>query len=173
MSVDIDCQNIGCQNIFYFTHFVEVWLQTIFQRGWIVSFQLAMMVKDQVYHYWNIAMTQQNPDSKVHGANMGPIWGRQDPDGPHVGPMNFAIWEINFYICTGATNKRTYLLKCIQNFNHELKRTSDMYLTSCSFRISPCNRYIYIIHTTCPFTHESCYNNAWVANTNTVTQNTR
>ena len=34
------------------------------------------------------------PDSKVHGANMGPIWGRQDPDGPHVGPMNFAIWVI-------------------------------------------------------------------------------
>ena len=28
------------------------------------------------------------PDSKVHGANMGPIWGRQDPGGPHVGPMN-------------------------------------------------------------------------------------
>ena len=33
-------------------------------------------------------------DSKVHGANMGPIWGRQDPDGPHVGPMNFAIWDV-------------------------------------------------------------------------------
>ena len=32
------------------------------------------------------------PDSKVHGANMGPIWGRQDPGGPHVDPMNFAIW---------------------------------------------------------------------------------
>ena len=32
------------------------------------------------------------PDSKVHGANMGPIWGRQDPGGPHVGPMNFVIW---------------------------------------------------------------------------------
>ena len=31
------------------------------------------------------------PDSKVHEANMGPIWGRQDPGGPHVGPMNFAI----------------------------------------------------------------------------------
>ena len=24
-----------------------------------------------------------DPDSKVHGANMGPIWGRQDPGGPH------------------------------------------------------------------------------------------
>ena len=31
-------------------------------------------------------------DSKVHGANMGPIWVRQDPGGPHVGPMNFAMW---------------------------------------------------------------------------------
>ena len=33
-----------------------------------------------------------DPDSKVHGSNMGPIWGREDPGGPHVGPMNFAIW---------------------------------------------------------------------------------
>ena len=29
-------------------------------------------------------------ESKVHGANMGPIWDWQDPGGPHVGPMNFA-----------------------------------------------------------------------------------
>ena len=34
------------------------------------------------------------PDSKVRGANMGPIWGRQDPGGPHVGATNFAIWVI-------------------------------------------------------------------------------
>ena len=34
------------------------------------------------------------PDSKVHGANMGPIWGRQDPGGHHVGPMDFAIWVV-------------------------------------------------------------------------------
>ena len=37
------------------------------------------------------------PDSKVHGANMGPICGRQDPGGPHVGPMNFAIWGTMMY----------------------------------------------------------------------------
>ena len=37
-------------------------------------------------------MSHHIPDSKVHGANMGPIWGRQDPEGPNVGPMNFAIW---------------------------------------------------------------------------------
>ena len=31
------------------------------------------------------------PDSKVHGADTGPIWGRQDPGGPNVGHMNLAI----------------------------------------------------------------------------------
>ena len=24
---------------------------------------------------------------------MGPTWGRQDPGGPHVGPMNLALWD--------------------------------------------------------------------------------
>ena len=38
-------------------------------------------------------MHLHNPVSKVHGANMGPISGQQDPGGPHVGPMNFAILE--------------------------------------------------------------------------------
>ena len=31
------------------------------------------------------------PDSKIYGANMGPTLGRQDPGGPNVGPINFAI----------------------------------------------------------------------------------
>ena len=34
------------------------------------------------------------PDSKVHVTNMGPIWGRQDPGGPHVGLMNIASWDV-------------------------------------------------------------------------------
>ena len=41
-----------------------------------------------IYCWW-----QHNPDSKLHGANKGAIWGRQDPGGPRVCPMNFAIWE--------------------------------------------------------------------------------
>ena len=32
---------------------------------------------------------------KVDGANMGPIWDRQDPGGLHVGPINLAIWVLN------------------------------------------------------------------------------
>ena len=34
-----------------------------------------------------------NPDSKVHGTNMGPTWVLPAPGGPHVSPMNFAIRE--------------------------------------------------------------------------------
>ena len=40
----------------------------------------------------NETIVQTYPDSKVHGANMGSIWGQQDPGGPHVGPMNLALW---------------------------------------------------------------------------------
>ena len=43
------------------------------------------------------------PDSKVHGANMGPIWGRQDPGGPHAGPMNLTIWGANTGDCRFVT----------------------------------------------------------------------
>ena len=33
------------------------------------------------------------PDNKVHGANMGPTWGREDLGGPHVGHVKLAIWD--------------------------------------------------------------------------------
>ena len=42
-----------------------------------------------------LAHIKDYPDSKVHGANMGPSWGRQDPGGLHDGHMNFAIWVSN------------------------------------------------------------------------------
>ena len=47
------------------------------------------------FHYFMYRETY--PDSKFHGANMGPIWGRQDPDGPHASPMNLAIWDISSF----------------------------------------------------------------------------
>ena len=37
------------------------------------------------------------PDSKVDAANMGPTWGRQDPGGPHIGPINLAIGGVLLY----------------------------------------------------------------------------
>ena len=58
-----------------------------------------------------IIADQLYPDSKVHGANMGPIWGRQDPGGPHVGPMNFAIW-----VCL-----KLRLLECVSSHYVEMR----------------------------------------------------
>ena len=73
-----------------------------------LEYNLAELTWTKSYEMWKIithgpgnstmvyilAITENIPDSKVHGANMGPIWGRQDPGGPHVGPMNFAIWDV-------------------------------------------------------------------------------
>ena len=49
-----------------------------------------------------------DPDSKVHGANMGPIWGRQHPGIPHIGPMKFAIW-----VMLSVTYKYTIIYELI------------------------------------------------------------
>ena len=59
------------------------------------------------------------PGNKIYGANMGPIWGRQDPGGPHIGPMNLAIWvilesykdavlQIHIYSCGRLMNLKTW-----------------------------------------------------------------
>ena len=51
-----------------------------------------------------------NPDSNIHGANMWPTWGRQDPGGPNVGPMNSAIWDtrsLRPILINGAHNKHS------------------------------------------------------------------
>ena len=67
-------------------------------------------ISSQNINGWNF------PDSKVHGANMGPIWGRHDPGGPHVGPMNFVIWV-----------HRILLAK----FSHEETKLSQNHTSSC------------------------------------------
>ena len=47
-----------------------------------------------------------SPDSKAHGANMGPTWVLSAPDGPHVGPMNLAIW-VCMPMCMGIKYEQT------------------------------------------------------------------
>ena len=46
----------------------------------------------------DLGQCEKITDSKVHGANMGPIWGRQDPGRSHVGPMNFVIWGTAYIV---------------------------------------------------------------------------
>ena len=56
-------------------------------------------------------LLKKTPDSKVHGANMGPIWGWQDPGGPHVGPINFGIWDM--WLQYGRKELRLFFHKAI------------------------------------------------------------
>ena len=66
---------------------------------WPDTSQLPMLLQQSCWHM-AISMCSFHikgapiPDSKVHGADMGPTWGRQDPGGTHVGPMNCAIWDV-------------------------------------------------------------------------------
>ena len=70
-----------------------------------------------------------HPDSKVHGANMGPIWGRQDPGGSHVGPMNFAIWA---GVGSARVNENTCSKVLIFNLNQTILLYYHYYASLCS-----------------------------------------
>ena len=41
----------------------------------------------------NNTVNSNNPNSKIHGANMEPTWVLSAPDRTHVGPMNLATSE--------------------------------------------------------------------------------
>ena len=58
---------------------------------------------DELWVFISLQAVRLNyPDREFRGANMGPIWGRQDPGGPHVGPMNFAIWVCMYFMCNSV-----------------------------------------------------------------------
>ena len=57
----------------------------------------------------NLTTQYACPDSKVHGANTGPTWGRQGPGVPHVGCMNLAFWVdaiVLLFFGAGFLNKK-------------------------------------------------------------------
>ena len=63
----------------------------------LTTFENAKFGQTSILHHskstGNLHIGQNNHADLVHGTNMGPIWGRQDPSGPHVGPTNFVIWD--------------------------------------------------------------------------------
>ena len=61
----------------YITNVLDPCLESTYR--WIDLIFVALKVMNNI------------PHRKVYGANMGPIWGRQDPGEPHVGPKNFAL----------------------------------------------------------------------------------
>ena len=55
------------------------------------------------------------PDSKVHGANMGPIWGQHDPGGPMSAPWTL----LSGYICTTSFHTSNWVL--VYYRKHDIK----------------------------------------------------
>ena len=80
--------------------------------GYLISITLHLRVGDAVFirenaiprtlicgahwMWWNSPgsthLREHSLRTRVYGANMGPIWIRQDPGGHHVGPRNLVIW---------------------------------------------------------------------------------
>ena len=62
-----------------------------------------------------------SPESKVHGANMGPTWALSAPDGPHDVPMNLAI-----RVCFNSRTLITHSLEVIFLETISLSQTTIM-----------------------------------------------
>ena len=77
-----------------------------------------------------------NPDSKVHGTNMGPTWVLSAPDAPHVGPMNLAIKEFTAVCSWGFGWERKNLLQVIVWHWTGNKLLSESMMTSLLMHIS-------------------------------------
>ena len=79
----------------YENKILEKWDWNIFAvivLFWKCAFSYVLI---PVWPIWIITVSDNGfPDSKIHGANMGPTWVLVSPCGPHVGPMNPAIWEL-------------------------------------------------------------------------------
>ena len=80
-----------CPSTLFHRHWSNHMITTVsVQLSWIIWINRAVPCQNKTQQSTNCM--HDYPESKVHGPNMGPIWGRQDPGGPHVGPMNLAIW---------------------------------------------------------------------------------
>ena len=92
---------------------------------------------------------QEYPENKVDGANMGPTWGRQDPGGPHAGPMTFAISDI----CPHGGRLSAYLISYIQVLfclNNCWYQSADILASVAIWAVGAviltCSNYVCVIH---------------------------
>ena len=66
-------------------------MATILQTTFSIAFNWDKIFRFEVALKLKSSLNNNSPESKVHEAYMGPTWGRQDPGGSHVGPVNLAI----------------------------------------------------------------------------------
>ena len=95
-------QNFLQNHWFKFNFKFEWWPNRLYIVNNMPGDGLVLLLHQQANWWPDSWLAIRIPDSKVHGANIGPSWGRQDPGGPHVGPMNFAIWDVFYSSVLGA-----------------------------------------------------------------------
>ena len=94
-SISLDCQlkylffitlhcRSQCLRLYYFLY--------LYHDAAIWSLNLCVFVRVYIPPIALKIVLLQSLIARFMGVNMGPIWGREAPSGPHVGPMNFAIW---------------------------------------------------------------------------------
>ena len=73
---------------------------------------------------------QYYPESKVHGANMGPICVLSAADGPHVGPMNLAIrvCQLMHWLLNSSLPQQTWYWLCRREYMYCCSRVNSIYL---------------------------------------------
>ena len=86
------------------TYFREVFMRhqaSVVQTHFLISTSYPLFFEKLFDKFW-----QNYPDNKVHGANTGPTWDRQDPAGPHVGHVNLAIrvWLLLSHLHCGSNH---------------------------------------------------------------------
>ena len=95
---------------------VSHWLGAKLEISHIISISLYEL-KSLV---WWIHCTKRQcygaiPDSKVYGTNTGPNWGPQNTGGHHVGLMNLAIWDNNYFVLSLNKQLINTRLQCLVN----------------------------------------------------------
>ena len=75
------------------------WKPALFTSSFLVAVHQGCFYQhcnDESSFFYRIDTINKDPDSTVHGVNMGPTWVLLAPDGTHVGPMNLAIRGVIF-----------------------------------------------------------------------------
>ena len=75
---------------------------TYLKPNWNLDIRSLLSNSDFIQH-WILRII---PDSKVHGANIGPTWVLSARDGPHVGPVNLAIGDVFLWQCIFLSEKQ-------------------------------------------------------------------
>ena len=119
---------------------------------------------------WRVlTLRSNNRANKVYRANMGPTWGRQDPGGPHVGPMNLAIWVTYFSVKRHGCQLKQTNKGIASNLSSPSGRHQLIYVTSYTIRWKESSKsHEFSSSTQCINFHETIFLHGLYIKTNCV-----